>query len=302
MPLSSMDAARLNAWQASGGNVLAAGAGASAYFRCYGLMALQQYGGQTLFHGDTILVNASVMPLQGERQPGSTSDAVACSAGPYRADTLLALTTGEPAALRIRPDSGGVVILVADGGLFANRKVRESAAGEFTLGLVSGSFSHVLVDEYHQGFGPGGGMWRATRRWLASTPAGWAILQLGIVAAVALLFGAVRFGPARHVIERRRRSPLEHVHALATALAAARGHDVAVSLMVRGLRRRLSRGTTGRDASTMDWLATLPGRARTERGRAAAERLMTLSRGRADAHGVRDAALAVEDVWQDLTP
>src|SRR5438034_1805023 len=43
-------------------------------------------------------------------------------------------------------------------------------------------------------------------------PPGWAILQLLGVALVALAVAAVRFGPARSVIERRRRSPRSEEH------------------------------------------------------------------------------------------
>lgn len=302
IPLSATDARRLAAWQASGGSVLATGPGSDTYLRCFALSARPHYGSQVFLHGDSVSVNFLLAPLDRDSSDGAPDEALECSPSRYRADTLLTATTGEPVALRVRPDSGGVVLLVADGGLFANRTVRESAAGEFTLGLVSGSFTHVIVDEYHQGFGPGGGMVSAARHWLVTTPAGWGILQLGIVACIALLLGAIRFGPVRHVIERRRRSPLEHVHALATALAAAGGHEVAVSLVVRGLRRRLSHGGDAKGGDTRDWLSALPDRTRTAQGRAAAERLITLTRGRADAHSVREAAIAVEDVWQDLTP
>ncbi|HET7602392.1 MAG TPA: hypothetical protein VFK36_05200 [Gemmatimonadales bacterium] len=302
IPLSGTDGVWLAGWLRSGGSVLAAGAGSDAFLRCFRLTAQPRYGGWVLLRGDSVPVNYLLAPADTGSGSRGMAERLECPVGAYTVDTLLALATGEPVALRIQPDSGGVALLVADGGLFANRKVRETAAGEFTLGLVSGSFSHVIVDEYHQGFGPRGGMLSAARHWLVTMPVGWAILQLGIVATIALLIGAIRFGPARHVIERRRRSPLEHVHALATALAAAGGHEVAVSLVVRGLRRRLSHGGGARGGSTVDWLAALPGRTRTARGRDAAERLITLTRGRADAQSVREAALAVEDVWQDLTP
>ena len=112
----------------------------------------------------------------------------------------------------------------------------------------------------------------------------------------------VRFGPVRSVIRRTRRSPLEHVRALATALQAARGHDVAVELLVRGLRRRLSRdGRAGREPAA-DWLASLAERTRSPRARAAAVRLRELTRPRRSVDDVRAAANAVEDVWQELRP
>ncbi len=302
IPLSGVDALRLAGWQKAGGNVLVAGPGSEAFLRCYGLTARSSYGQVAYLRGDSVPVNFLLASAESDSSDEAPNEGPICRLGAYTADTLLALPTGEPVALRIQPDSGGVAVLVADGGLFANRKVRETAAGEFALGLVSGSFSHVIVDEFHQGFGPGGGMLSAARQWLVTTPAGWAILQLAVVATIALLMGAIRFGPARRVLERRRRSPLEHVHALATALAAAGGHEVAVSLVVGGLRRRLSHGSNAPAGALRDWLAALPGRTRTARGRDAAERLITLTQGRADARSVREAAIAVEDVWQDLTP
>ena len=72
---------------------------------------------------------------------------------------------------------------------------------------------------------------------------------------------------------------MEHVRALATALAAARGHDVAVRLMIQGLRRRLSRGAR----ATPDleaWLESLGPSVRTARGREALESLGAMTRGR----------------------
>jgi hypothetical protein len=203
--------------------------------------------------------------------------------------------------LRISSDSSGTAILVADGTLFSNRVLRTSAAGELALSLAAGE-RVVVVDEYHHGFGPSGGMLSAVRRWSVASPWGWALWQLGIVGVLALLAGAVRFGPARRVIERRRRSPLEHVRALATALAAARGHAVAIGLLVRGLRRRLSRPGESVRGDPADWLAALANGVRTPGGRAAVATLQTLTRGPADADGVRRAALAVEDLWQEMKP
>src|SRR3989475_10320611 len=81
--------------------------------------------------------------------------------------------------------------------------------------FLDGSTRQIVVDEYPLGFGAGGTLPGASWAWLRRHPPGWAILQLIGVALVALAVTAVRFGPARSVIERRRRSPLEHVEALA---------------------------------------------------------------------------------------
>jgi hypothetical protein len=301
VPLSALDAVRLEQWRASGGHLLVAGSGADALLGCYALEAKLAAGSAVRVEGDSIPVSF-VLAAPDDSALARHPPVVPCGPVAYRADTVLVTTAGAPFLMRLHPADGGDVLAVADGRLFSNRVLRETRAGEFTLGLVVGRAPRLLADEYHQGFGPGGSMTRAAWTWLTHAPAGWVVLQLGAVAILALLFAAIRFGPARHVIERRRRSSLEHVHALATTLAAAGGHDAAVWLMVRGLRRRLSQpADVGRPQVTA-WLRALPGRVRSARAREAAERLLTLTQGRADASSVRSAALAVEDVWQDLTP
>src|SRR5437867_179509 len=99
--------------------------------------------------------------------------------------------------------------------------------------------------------------WR--RRIPCSRPsaAGWALLQLMGVGLVAVAMAAVRFGPAQAVIDRRRRSPLEHVEALAASLEGAGGVDTTVALIVAGLRRRLGRAGVLRPDEQQAWPSTL---------------------------------------------
>jgi hypothetical protein len=219
-----------------------------------------------------------------------------------RVDTLLLTEGGRPAALRLSFDELGSVTLVADGMLFSNARLRETEAGLAVLPMIGGRYDRVLFDEYEHGFGPGGSLLSATLDWSVRTPFGWAFWQLAIVGLLALLAGAIRFGPALHVIERRRRSPLEHVRALATALSAARGARVAVELMIRGLRRRLSAPGTPVRGDLKPWLAELAGNVRTARSRQAVNTLITLTRRAPEADSVLRAAEAVEEVWQDLKP
>src|SRR4029077_14157161 len=89
--------------------------------------------------------------------------------------------------------------------------------------------------------GEGGSLPGTSWAWLVSHPLGWAILPLDAAARVALAFQAVRSAPPKHAIARRRRSPLEHLEALAAGLEGAAGFDSAVQLLIAGLRRRLSR-------------------------------------------------------------
>jgi hypothetical protein len=217
-------------------------------------------------------------------------------------DTLLETNRGDPVVVRITYPDRRTVTLVAEDRLFHNRAMRESAAGPFVLGLVSPRYWRVVVDEYHHGYDAGGSLWGAAVDWSLRSPWGWTVWQLAAVGLIALLASGIRFGPVRSAIRRRRRSPMEHVRALATALAAAKGHDVAVRLMIQGLRRRLSRGGRAAAADLDGWLESLGPALRTSRGREALDSLTALSRRSPGAESVLVAANAVETLWEELKP
>ena len=234
---------------------------------------------------------------------GSALSLTRCSVPPIaRAETLLVTKNGRAAALRLTPEGyRGTVTLVADGGLFSNRAIRETDAGVFALGLFADRDSVVVFDERHQGFGPTGSLLGSVVDWSERSPWGWTVWQLAAVGVLLLLAGAIRFGPPRPLDDRKRRSALEHVRALATALSAAQGHDTAIQLMVHGLARRLSPDGR-RMQDTNQLLSRLKPIVRTTRGRAALSRLQSLTRPGQPAESVLSAANAVEDVWQDLRP
>ena len=220
-----------------------------------------------------------------------------------RIDTLLRTIDDRPVALRLRFASGGEAILIADGRFLTNRALKETDAGLAVLPwFLDERTRRVSVDEYHLGFGEGGSLPGASWAWLVSHPLGWAILQLVAVALAALGVQAVRFGPARHVIERRRRSPLEHLEALAAGLEGAAGFDPAIQLLVAGLRRRLSRTGAVSPGGERQWLNALELALPTPRGRAAARRLQGLGTVPGGRERVLAAAQSVEDVWEELRP
>lgn len=278
-------------------DLLLAGPGTSAALRCLGY----RYG---MTRHDTVRTRGILVALETRQAADSSSTAdgvpVVCTGpAPVRVDTLLAVRDGA-AALRLTYADNRAVTLVADDRLFSNRALRTTEAGPFALGLVVPRYDRAVIDEYHHGFAASGSLAGAVFDWSVRSPWGWAAWQLGLVGLLALLVSGVRFGPARSVIDRRRRSPLEHVRALATALSAARGHTIAVELMVRGLRRRLARGQPGRD-DPRRWLDGLADSVRTAEGRQALATLQQLTGRPVDAEGARRAAHAVEDVWEELS-
>ena len=226
---------------------------------------------------------------------------------PIGQDTLLRLVDGRPAALRLSYPGGGSVTLVADAGYFRNRTWRDTDVPEFVTPLLIPARprpppGRVVWDEYHQGFGHARSLDGAVGAWLSGTPIGWMVLQVVAVLLVGLAAAGVRFGPARSVIERRRRSPLEHLEALAAGLEGAAGADTAVALTVSSLRRRLGRSGVLSPDDQRSWLATLELALPTAAGRNAVRRLQRILSQPGGSERALAAAQAVEDVWLELRP
>jgi hypothetical protein len=218
-------------------------------------------------------------------------------------DTVLATAHAAPVVLRLRVRGGGSAVLVSDDGYFRNAAWRTTDAPELLVPLlVPATRGRVSWDEYHHGYGEQHLLGRALIDWMAGSPVGWALFQLAAVGLLWLAVRAVRFGPARTVVERRRRSPLEHVEALAAGLEGASGVDAAVALTVSGLRRRLSRTGQPPRGDPKQWLAALELALPGARGRRAARRLQETLTKPGGPERVLAAAQAVEDVWEELRP
>jgi hypothetical protein len=294
-------------------DLLLAGPGARAAFRCLGwdirlrprdsLVVAAPAGGGAGFPAVAAVLARRDSSVAVDTTGAGDAAPVRCTAPAARTvDTLLRTAGGPPVVVRAGLDDGRTVTLVADDHLFQNRALRETAAGPFTLGLVAPRYARMVVDEYHHGFDASRTLAGAAVEWTLHSPWGWGVLQLAAVGVLALLAEGVRFGPVRTVLERRRRSPLEHVRALATALAAAHGHDEAVSLLVQGLRRRLSGPGSSPRGEAGPWLDALAPAVRGARGRAALATLTGLSRHAADADDVLRAADAADTLWEELAP
>jgi uncharacterized protein DUF4350 len=312
--LQAAELAEVVGYVRSGGAVLAAGDG-GGIVPCTGWVPERAGAGPT----DSLPVRPPRPRLRlppvvsvlkpAERDSTRSADDPCAMLVPSRTDTLLAVQDGRPVALRLHyPEGtedggGGQVTLVADPGYFRNVVWRHTDVPAFVVPLfLAGRRGAIVWDEFHQQFGRGGSLTGATLAWLAGTPAGWAILQLAAVLLAALAVAAVRFGPARPVIDVRRRSALEHLEALAAGLEGAAGVDTAVALTVDGLRRRLGRTGQLRVGDEQAWLATLEAVLPTSRAREAARRIQRTMQQPGGAERVLAAAQAVEDVWEELHP
>lgn len=315
--LSSGEVEQVLRWAAAGAGtgLVLAGRGAADLMRCFGyaldwrfLDSVGVRGTQAGAAGTWPKV-AGVLAVTSDTVISDSSrveDATIteCRVPPVASiDTLLTSVSGRVVALRLhRADTEGEVVILSDVGLLRNRALKETEAGPFALALFAGRYDQVIFEEAHHGFAEEGSLLGATLGWSRRSPLGWAMWQLAAVGMLALVGGAFRFGPPIQVITRKRRSPLEHVRALATALAAARGHDVAIGSIVEGLRRRLLPAGQRPRGEWREWLGPLGENVQGQRARDAVRTLKTLTRPGQSPRGVLEAANAVEDLWEELRP
>jgi len=115
-----------------------------------------------------------------------------------------------------------------------------------------GTRRRLVFDEYHQGYGEQPGTIRGILTYLEGTSSGHLVLQLA-GAGLLLLFA---IGPrllAPRAAERiERRSPLEHVDALARAYRAVGATRTATARLVHGVRRRVEHSLGAQSGAASD--------------------------------------------------
>lgn len=177
--------------------------------------------------------------------------------GPIHYDTTHLAVIASTRNSRARPTIIGLkvgrgrIAAVADGQLFANDAIRVCNWGlgitamrtlEWLSGRDDGAPIRTLVfDEYHHGYGTHASAMRTMQHWATTTPSGRVTLQIAIAALVLLIAAGVRAIPPLPVLTISRRSPLEHVTALANAYEKVRGTRISTRLLVKGVRRRANR-------------------------------------------------------------
>jgi len=308
-PLSAPEVAAIFRFS-SHADLLLAGTGANPLLRCFGYEAKRSLFDSVRVVGTDEPVPRTDAALVETHQPVVMDTSriadfapVTCKVPAYRSAVTLLTSARGPVAVRlVRQDNGHTVLLIADAGLLRNATLRNTAAGPFVLGLIAGQDREVIFDEFHHGYGRSGSLLSASLAWSRQSPWGWIVWQLVVVATLALVFGAVRFGPAVAGISRRRRSSLEHVHALANALSAAHGHDQAIAALVRGLQRRLAPTALRGRTDWREWVHHLAARNTSPGLDAPLATLESLTTPGQPAASVLRAAGAVEELWQKLRP
>jgi hypothetical protein len=172
--------------------------------------------------------------------------------------TVLASARGVPVVVDY-PLGRGRVIAWADALPLVNTRLKTSrAAVLFARTAADAARGRTIwFDEYHHGFKTGGDPVKGTVRFLLHEPAGHAALQVAVaLLGLVLLFGR-RFGKPLPPPPARRRSPLEHVEALAGAYRQAGARDTARRLLLAGMARRLGRRVPATAAAEGEMLKRL---------------------------------------------
>jgi hypothetical protein len=142
----------------------------------------------------------------------------------------------------------GRVVAVSDAGIMSNDVIRvcKFALGPRVLAAIdyasAGQRRLVVFDEYHQGYGDHPSGMGALTRFLTRHPVGHSVDQLAIGALVLIMALGIRAIAPRTVPTIERRSPLEHVDALARAYEQVRATRTVATRLVKGLRRRHDHG------------------------------------------------------------
>lgn len=172
--------------------------------------------------------------------------------------TVLASTGGTPVVVDFRMGKGRVIAW-SDALPLVNGRLKTSRAA-LLFARTAADAAHgraVWFDEYHHGFETGSGVVSGTLRFLLSERWGHAALQVTVALLGLLLLFGRRFGAPKAPPPVRRRSPLEHVEALAGAYQQAGARDTARRLLLAGMARRLGRRAAHTPAAEHEMIVRL---------------------------------------------
>jgi hypothetical protein len=205
------------------------------------------------------------------------------------------------------PLGEGRVVVISDPDLLRNDVLRvckwglDVATARMLDYLATGEppRDRLVFDEYHQGFGTHPGTLRAIVVYLSRVPSGHVLLQAMVAGLVLLLALGPRALPPQDVERVERRSPLEHVDALANAYARVGATRTATARLLRGVRRRVEpngmRAPIGSDDPDASFLAVAEQAPARRLDVALVRRALTMPVGRRDFESAGAALRRLEE-------
>jgi len=144
----------------------------------------------------------------------------------------------EPGAVLLLRGRGRVVV-VADPSLLTRRGLGRADNGLVLYNVCSldARDGRVYFDEYHHGLGSGGGLWA----YLRYHGRQWTVLQVLLVAAVAVWAAAVRLGPALPMVRGSQADAVNYASAVARIYQRAGVRDLLARALVRDFMTGLGR-------------------------------------------------------------
>jgi len=197
---------------------------------------------------------ATLLPVAGRGLRAAGSDTLVH----VRIDTRRSGPSLQPALVAM-PLGRGRIVVTADPDVFRNDALRDCRYGldvpvvralEYLAAGGTAPRTVLRFDEYHQARFASAGMTGAIKRYLTATKSGNALLQLCAAGILLIIALAPRLLVPRDDTRVERRSPLEHVDALARAYEQTRASRTATLRLVRGLRRRVDRGARVRTSES----------------------------------------------------
>lgn len=169
-------------------------------------------------------------------------------------------TSSYPTAVRVELGEGTLIIL-ADARPLSNQYAPEAS---LSLLVIRATLEHtspgdtVFFDEFHHGVRRRSSAASVLVGFLRDDPWGRTLLHLSVVSFLVLAFAGLRLGAPRDPPQVERRSPLDHVSALARLYQRANAHESAAFLLMARLARS-ARRPPPRSATEIDsLLAALP--------------------------------------------
>ena len=195
----------------------------------------------------------------------------------WATDRVVFTDTGDTSAITVRPATRpsrvqavilghplgrGYAVMIGIPELVTNQLVRDrrpAIAIVRALERAGATTVPIVFDEYDHGFGTHSDPVRTIVDALTGTPLGRVTLQVTAAALVLLLVMAIRPIAPRAAPSITRRSPLEHVGALAHAYRQADARSLGIGRLIAGLRRRHPLGIA-RSVPNATYLAALRAR------------------------------------------